>query len=376
MAQKIQNPFLLFGYEGPDYFCDRKIETNKVIEAMENGRNLTLISPRRMGKSGLIHNAFYYLSKKPDTMCYYIDIYNTKSLQELVHLFANEIVGSLDAKSKKIIDTVFSFFKSIRPVISADELTGTPQITVDFAPEKTQESLKEIFNYLAASNKICYIAIDEFQQITNYKQDEGVEALLRSYVQRMTNVRFIFSGSQKHIMEKLFTSASQPFFQSTQMLQLWAISLEEYSKFILKHFEDAGKNISQEAINLVYQTVSGHTWYVQMLLNRLYSSGEKNIEQTTVRKLLNDILEENEATYQTYCKLITEKQCSLLKAIAAEGSVKEPTAAQFIAKHKLGSTSTVSVSLKTLLSKELLLENNGKYMIYDRFFSLWLERSY
>jgi AAA+ ATPase superfamily predicted ATPase len=70
MAQKIQNPFLLFGYEGPNYFCDRQIETDKIVEAMENGRNLTLISPRRMGKSGLIHNAFYYLSKKPDTMCY------------------------------------------------------------------------------------------------------------------------------------------------------------------------------------------------------------------------------------------------------------------------------------------------------------------
>jgi aspartate/tyrosine/aromatic aminotransferase len=159
------------------------------------------------------------------------------------------------------------------------------------------------------------------------------------------------------------------------MLQLGAISLEEYSKFILKHFEKAKKNISQEAINFVYQTVSGHTWYVQMLLNRLYSPGEKNIDQTAVRQLLNNILEENEVTYQTYCKLITEKQCSLLKAIAAEGSVKEPTAAQFIAKHKLGSTSTVSVSLKTLLNKELLLENNGKYMVYDRFFSLWLEKN-
>jgi AAA+ ATPase superfamily predicted ATPase len=372
MKYKINNPFLLSGYESPEYFCDRKLETDKIIEALENGRNLTLISPRRMGKSGLIHNAFYYLSKNADIACYYFDIYNTKSLQDFVQLFANEIVGSLDVKSKKIVDTVFSFFRSIRPVISADEFTGTPQITVDFVPEKTQESLKEIFNYLSKSDKICYIAIDEFQQITNYK-DEGVEALLRSYVQRMTNVWFIFSGSQKHTMEKLFTSASQPFFQSTQMLQLGAIAPDEYSKFIYKHFAKAGKNISQEAIDYVYQIVGGHTWYVQMLLNRLYSSGEKEVEQNTVKLLLADILQENEATYQTYCKLITEKQCSLLKAIATEGEVKEPTAAEFIAKYKLGSTSTVSVSLKTLQNKELLLENNGKYLVYDRFFSLWLE---
>ncbi|MDR0573509.1 MAG: ATP-binding protein [Tannerella sp.] len=375
MTHKIKNPFLLSGYKNPDYFCDRRAETDKIVEALENGRNLTLISPRRMGKSGLIHNAFYYLSKNEDAACYYIDIYNTKSLQEFVQLFASEIVGSLDAKSKKVIDSVFAFFKSVRPVITADELTGAPQITVDFAQGKTQESLKEIFNYLSKSNKTCYIAIDEFQQITNYK-DESVEALLRSYVQRMTNVRFIFSGSRKHIMEKLFTSASQPFFQSTQMLQLGAISLKEYSKFILKHFEKAEKNIPQEAIDFAYQTVGGHTWYMQMLLNRLYSANENITDTNIVKQLLADILQENETTYQTYCKLITEKQFSLLKAIAAESEVQGPTAAEFIAKYKLGSTSTVSVSLKTLLNKELLLENNGKYLVYDRFFALWLKYTF
>jgi hypothetical protein len=189
----------------------------------------------------------------------------------------------------------------------------------------------------------------------------------------MTNVRFIFSGSQKHIMEKIFTSASQPFFQSTQMLQLGAISLEEYSKFIQKHFKKKEKNISKEAIDFVYQIVGGHTWYMQMLLNRLYSLNENITDLNTVKLLLLDILQENETTYQTYCKLITERQYSLIKAIASEGEVKEPTAAEFIAKYKLGSTSTVSVSLKTLLGKELLLEDNGKYLVYDRFFSLWLK---
>jgi hypothetical protein len=159
------------------------------------------------------------------------------------------------------------------------------------------------------------------------------------------------------------------------LLQLGAISLGEYSKFIFKHFERTGTNISQEAIDFVYEIVGGYTWYMQMLLNRLYSSSEKNIEQTTARLLLSDILQENETTYQTYCKLITEKQRALLKAIALEKEIKEPMAAEFIAKHKLGSTSTVSLSIKTLLKKELLLENNGKYIVYDRFFSLWLEKN-
>jgi hypothetical protein len=44
-----------------------------------------------------------------------------------------------------------------------------------------------------------------------------------------------------------------------------------------------------------------------------------------------------------------------------------------VSKYGLGSTSTISLSLKTLLAKELLLENTGAYFVYDRFFALWLK---
>lgn len=54
---RITNPFLVYGYTGPDYFCDRKEDTQKLISALRNGRNITLMSPRRMGKTGLIKNA-------------------------------------------------------------------------------------------------------------------------------------------------------------------------------------------------------------------------------------------------------------------------------------------------------------------------------
>lgn len=55
-AQKIQprNPFLVYGYASPRYFCDREAETQQILSALENERNLTLIAPRRMGKTGLI----------------------------------------------------------------------------------------------------------------------------------------------------------------------------------------------------------------------------------------------------------------------------------------------------------------------------------
>ncbi|MBF4213444.1 ATP-binding protein, partial [Pseudomonas donghuensis] len=78
-------------------------------------------------------------------------------------------------------------------------------VTVDVSPTEEESTLKEIFDYLGSSEKRCYIAIDEFQQIAEYPE-KGVEALLRSYIQFLPNVNFIFAGSKQHVMQEMFTS--------------------------------------------------------------------------------------------------------------------------------------------------------------------------
>jgi hypothetical protein len=64
--------------------------------------------------------------------------------------------------------------------------------------------------------------IDEFQQVAEY-QEEGAEALLRSYIQFLPNTGFIFSGSRQHLMAEMFLSAKRPFYQSTQIMSISAI---------------------------------------------------------------------------------------------------------------------------------------------------------
>jgi AAA+ ATPase superfamily predicted ATPase len=373
MKPTLINPFLLTGYEGPEYFCDRETETKKITEALINGRNITLISPRRMGKTGLIHHVFHTLQEQQNSICFYLDIYHTHSLADFVQLFAETIIGSLDTKSQKIIAKVFSFFKSIRLTLTTDNLTGNPQMTFNLSPDKMEDSLKEIFDYLVDSGKVCYIAIDEFQQITNYPE-KGIEALLRSYIQQLTYVHFIFSGSQKHVMENLFTSASRPFYQSTQLLQLKEIDLTDYQSFVINLFKKGKKTITTDAIDWAYRVINGHTWYMQVLFNRMYSLHDTTIDVIQAEKVLTETLDENEVTYLTYCNLITKIQLALLKAIAKEGTIAEPTSSAFIGKYNLGAASTVKASLKSLLGKELLFENRGTYFIYDRFFSLWLRK--
>jgi AAA+ ATPase superfamily predicted ATPase len=373
--KKPANPFLLTGYISPAYFCDRAEETRRLVSALRNGRNVTLVSPRRMGKTGLIHHAFHLLQHSDDKVsCYYVDLYQTDSFASLVRQLANAVLGTLDTRETKVLKVVASFFKSLRPTISLDPMTGEPSFSVDLQPQMAEHSLAEIFQYMEQSGRQCYIAFDEFQSIVNYGE-KNVEALLRSYIQRLTFVHFVFSGSQRHILEEMFASAARPFYQSTQMMPLNEIAEDSYYAFAEEKFKDNNQQLTTEAFHVAYTQLHGHTWYVQMLLNRLYESNEHVITPAITNQTIEEITLENEATYQTFLRLITPQQGQLLRAIACEGSVKEVLGKKFLMEYQLGASSTVRSAIRTLVAKELVLDQNNIYEVYDRFFGIWLRNS-
>ena len=60
----MENPFALVPYVSKDLFCDREQETKTVLDYLLNGSNVTLISPRRYGKTGLIYRVFDEIKEK------------------------------------------------------------------------------------------------------------------------------------------------------------------------------------------------------------------------------------------------------------------------------------------------------------------------
>ena len=368
---KPNNPFLISGYHSPEFFCDREQETAKILDALSNGRNVTLIAPRRMGKTGLIRHAFYHLKEQqPEIVTLYMDIFSTQSLGDFVRLFANTVLGKLDSAPQKALSRISQFIRSCRPVFTFDEITGVPKVTIDVAPTEEENTLKEIFDYLASSEKRCYIAIDEFQQITEY-DEKGVEALLRSYIQFLPNVNFIFAGSRKHVMQEMFTSSKRPFYQSTQVVTIDAIDKEKYAKFAIENFTKHNTELPIDVFDAIYDKYNGHTWYMQAILNRLYGYN-RNVDLELVAYATEQIIAEYSYSYADLLRSYTAGNVKLLKAIAQEGCVKEVLAGNFIAKYKLRAASSVSSSLKKLLNNELVYLTDQGYIIYDRFKGEWL----
>lgn len=370
---RLNNPFVVYGYKGPEYFCDRVAESNKICSALRNERNVTLVSPRRMGKTGLIHHVFNKMeTEDKECKCFYIDIFATKNIEQFVQTLGSAVIGKLDSFSQSALRKIQEFFSAWRPAVTFDQLTGLPTVTLDIKQNEGNESLKQIFEYMKMSGKRCYIAIDEFQQIQNYSE-RGLEAMLRSYIQFLPNVYFIFSGSHQHMMEEMFLSANRPFFQSSMVMSLGCIDFEEYMQFANRMIEGQNRTIGQETFQRIYDFAGGITWYVQAILHGIYEHPDRIVDKTLVDDVVKELVEEQSATFQNYCAWLTDNQYVLLKAIAYEKSVKSPLAQQFIHTHHLPATSSVKTALRTLEDKMLVSRSaNDGYSVSDKLFALWL----
>lgn len=370
---KPENPFLVSGYYSPGYFCNRSKETSRVVSALTNERNITIFSIRRLGKTGLIEHVFNKLGTDKRNYLFYMDILSTTHLAGFVNLFASTVLNKLESKPEKFIKKIGEIFSSIRPIISFDPNTGAPALQFNIqSVEDADRSLEKIFTYLKTSGRRIIIAIDEFQQITNYPEN-NVEAILRSHIQHAAGVNFVFSGSQKHVLLSIFSKYGKPFYQSTEMMQLERISEKDYSEFIVTKFKKGIKKINNHTAVKILEICRRHTYYVQFLCNRLYGLKDSTITESLINSTLENILKENEPVYISYRNLLTEYQWKVLTAIAIEGNAKLITSKDFIAKHNLGTPSSVHSAVKALLNKEMIYKEGDDYLIYDVFLERWLE---
>jgi len=276
---QIINPFFTGRYAGAHYFCDREKDTETLVKHIVNGRNVALISPRRIGKSGLIHHTFAQPEINGRYTTIYVDIYATRNLCEFAKALSEGIVKAVRPE-KAWHEKLFAFLKSLRIGFKIDSLSGDPSFDIGIGDiEHPDKTIKEIFEYMEAGDKPCIVAIDEFQQIREYPET-GTEALIRTLVQQCSRTSFIFSGSKRHTMTDIFYSPAKPFFQSVISQSLKPIPMDTYTQFAGKLFAERGKLLDKTVAELIYRMFDGCTWYMQMMMNELFALTEKGMKCT------------------------------------------------------------------------------------------------
>jgi hypothetical protein len=296
-----------------------------------------------------------------------------------VSIFGKSILETLKTKGRKAWEAFLNTLLSIRSEISFD-INGNPQWGLGVgAMTPPQTTLDEIFAYLRSADRHCFVAIDEFQQILYYNDNQNVEASLRTQIQQCSNANFVFAGSQRHLMSEMFLSPSRPFYQSVVPMSLGSIPLDRYWAFAEPQFAKNGdRRISYEVVASVYQRFEGITANVQRIMNMLYMLTPKGETCTLdmIDRAIDTYLQLSSAYYGELLRQMPEKQRNVFLAIAAEGQVKYISGGKFVHKYHLPSTSSVVSAVKGLLEKDFITQNDNVYSIYDRFFQLWLDETY
>lgn len=367
------NPFVINTYQGKDYFCDRENDLNMLISHIENDRNVVFYAWRRLGKSALIHRLFEELETSKGCETIYIDLLATQNMDEAIQAIASAIYEKYGKNTSGISASIQKLLASIGATINFSALSGLPEITLGInRSEQPSQSLKALGEFLLSRKKRIVIAIDEFQQIADYEGAKA-EAVFRTWVQQIPEVRFIFSGSHRTLMEAMFSEKKRPFYQSSQLESLQPIALEAYTNFITQHFQAAKKIIQPESINKIYSWSRGQTYTVQLVCNHLFSNYKK-VNNSDVDVVFDQILKQQQAVFANFQKMLTRAQWNVFRAIAKEEPLQNPLSKDFIQKHNLGAASTVSTALKALEKLELVIKDEGNYLVHEVQLARWMAR--
>ena len=377
----ITNPFIVRGAIPSAYFCDREQETEKLVRWLTNNNNVVLIAPRRIGKTKLIDHCF----EQPQVSDHYytlvVDILQTSTLQEFTYEFGRAVFNALSPISRRITDLFFQTVRSIHGEFGYD-ISGLPKLSFSIGQIGNPiYTLEEIFTFLEQLDKPVIIAIDEFQRIAQY-QDSNVEAVLRTYIQRLNNCGFVFAGSERHMLSQMFQDKNRPFYDSARLLPLDKIDRDKYLAFAETHFREFGKSVSKENVAHIYDLFDGNTFAMQKTMNTAFSltPGATECSLATMRSAIDEILTDSEYDYRTRLMLVSPSQKEVLYAVARQGKAVQVTGAKFINQNRLTSASSVQSAIRKLMADGWIAESieNGEktYQLTDWFLTLWIQQRY
>ena len=360
---------------GGDNFTDRIEETKRIKLDFENGINVILISPRRMGKTSLIKKAISEMDS-PEIKVVYMDIYDCRSEYDFYNRFAETMMKSTGNQLEQVMENIKRFLVRVSPKLSFSpepnsEFSVSLGITPrDYSPEEILDLPERIAKEQGIRIVVC---IDEFQQIGEFADSLTVQKRLRGVWQHHQHVSYCFFGSKKHLMENIFQSRRMPFYQFGEMLHLKCIPTEYWMPFICSRFEKYGKKISEEYAARICHTVKNYSSYVQQLAWNVMAETEIEVNEESFTEGFNALLEQNSSLFIQQTEGLTTYQLNFIRLLC-NGIHSGFNTQSVVEQYSLGSKSNVDRIKKCLIDRELItIEKEGVFLA-DCVFELWFKR--
>lgn len=374
----MEAPFIFGRIATDENFTDREKETEHLVNNFESLINTVIISPRRWGKSSLVHRAadIAMRADKNIRICT-IDLFNVKTEEQFYTVLARNLIQGTSSRWEEAVENAKKFFSRLVPKISVGAGPGN-EISIDFDWEEMKSNPDEILDLseriAEAKGVKIVVCIDEFQNIAEFEDPLFFQRRLRAHWQRHKKVSYCLYGSKRHMMMEVFTDSSMPFYKFGDIFFLNKIDTEHFIPFITERFSSTGKSITEDASRNIVSLADNHPYYVQQLsqLSWLRTSGQCDVE--TVVKAHLSLVEQLSLLFSNLMETLTFQQtCYLHALIAGEKSI---TSAETMYRYHISSATAASRSLKALTKKDILDSKSGEISFQDPIFEYWLRHDY
>ena len=355
-------------------FTDRVKETKRLKLDFENGINVILISPRRMGKSSIVKKVSSEITD-PSIKIVFMDIYDCRSEYDFYNRFASTLMKQTATKAELIVENIKRFLVRLTPKIAfSPEPTSELSLSLGITPQNYQpEEILQLPEVIAQEQGVhIIVCIDEFQQIGEFSDSLTVQKRLRGIWQHQRHVSYCLFGSKKHLMMKLFQNRRMPFYQFGEMMYLDKIPTADWVKFICSRFESQGKHISEDLAQRICSTVENHSSYVQQLSWNVLAETDKVTTQQDFENGVEALLAQCSGMFEQQISGLTSYQLNFIRAIC-NGIHKDFGSKAVLQEYDLGTKSNITRIKNTLFDRELITTTQDGTDLEDPVFKLWMK---
>lgn len=359
------------GIAAGDGFCNRVNETAALLKNVRNLTHTLLISPRRYGKTSL---ALHVLEKAKLPYAYldFFMKYDHDDIYQEFYLGIGSLISKVIKPTEKAMRLVEKLLKNIKISLTVGKLGLEFSLAPTVHAEKNLRSLfLGLEELLAKNNKCAIMFIDEVQAITESMVRDEFEAAVRFIAQKTEHICFIFSGSNRHLLGKIFEDRSRPFYKLCQIVPITRIVARHYEGFINSFaISRWGKPLMAEVLDAIFRYTKVHPYYVNILCEKLFAY--TNLPDSAgVDECWQQICKEEQGAVAKDVEFLTPKQKHLLAEIAKYPNLKMPTAQNFVNLVDLtprGISQALALLLKHGIVEKL---EDGEIRIIDPVLEYW-----
>ena len=371
----MENPFAYSNYVTGESFCNRKKERSALLKYIKGSQNVLLFSHRRYGKTSLIRQVIRDIKEQNLNIgTLHVELYGTISEKDfLTRTFRS--LNQLESNIDRLLKSISTALKNVKLNLSIDPATGATSVSPSFGAANEAMFLEELMNIILtySQKRKLVIAFDEFQEVANYSE-EGFEKRLRSFIQQHSDICYIFSGSQRHLITEMFNSTNRAFYKLADSFPLDKIETKYYIPWAQNLFRRKNIHLKAELIEDIATKFENHPMYIQNFLFHLWDEpGEKGFSSELIDKIENSIIERRSLEHIVLWETLSINQKKTLKLILLnDGS--NLFNADALKSVNLKTGSLVSKALSSLIKKEIIVKN-GHYIIQDIVFKKWLQKT-